>query len=195
MKGKVPIVLSAIALVVAVLGASSPAIAHGVRHALFAHNADKVDGRHANQLVRSAHTSFQTTTAVGSTVELMSTTIKAPRKGFLLVTASTVFTGTGGELIHCGVELNDSPGWISADGPGQSVGLSAGDTPAPCAATFRFPVSKGTAKVSFDAHNDGGGSLSARGGSLTVLYEPFGRAGAAGTPRIVTARTAHDVNG
>jgi hypothetical protein len=47
MKRKLPIVLSATALVIAVLGVSSPAIAHGVRHAIFAHNADKVDGKHA----------------------------------------------------------------------------------------------------------------------------------------------------
>jgi hypothetical protein len=40
-------VLSATALVVAVLGWSTPAIAHGVRHALFAHNAGKVDGKSA----------------------------------------------------------------------------------------------------------------------------------------------------
>jgi hypothetical protein len=47
MRGKLPIVLSVTALVVAVLGTTGPAIAHGVQHALFAHNADKVDGRHA----------------------------------------------------------------------------------------------------------------------------------------------------
>lgn len=45
--GKLPIVLSVTALVVAVLGWSTPAIAHGVQHALFAHNSDKVDGKSA----------------------------------------------------------------------------------------------------------------------------------------------------
>ncbi|MGH3011514.1 MAG: hypothetical protein ACRDMY_06710 [Gaiellaceae bacterium] len=28
-------------------GTTGPAVAHGVRHALFAHSADKVDGKHA----------------------------------------------------------------------------------------------------------------------------------------------------
>lgn len=37
----------AIALVVSAVTAGAPAIAHGVQHALFAHNADKVDGKHA----------------------------------------------------------------------------------------------------------------------------------------------------
>ena len=45
--GKLPIVLSVTALVVALLGSATPAIAHGVQHALFAHNSDKVDGKHA----------------------------------------------------------------------------------------------------------------------------------------------------
>jgi hypothetical protein len=47
MRQRLPLVLSVTALVVAVLGSTGPAIAHGVQHAVFAHNADKVDGKHA----------------------------------------------------------------------------------------------------------------------------------------------------
>jgi hypothetical protein len=47
LRTKLPIVLSVTALVVALAGTSGPAIAHGVAHALYAHNADKVDGKHA----------------------------------------------------------------------------------------------------------------------------------------------------
>ena len=36
-----------VAVVAASVAAGAPAIAHGVQHALFAHNADKVDGKHA----------------------------------------------------------------------------------------------------------------------------------------------------
>jgi hypothetical protein len=36
-----------IAMVVAAVTAGGPAIAHGVQHALFAHNAGKVDGKNA----------------------------------------------------------------------------------------------------------------------------------------------------
>ena len=39
--------LLAIALILG-LGMTTPAVAHGVQHALFAHNADKVDGKHAS---------------------------------------------------------------------------------------------------------------------------------------------------
>jgi hypothetical protein len=37
----------AVAMVTAMITASAPAIAHGVQHAVFAHNSDKVDGKHA----------------------------------------------------------------------------------------------------------------------------------------------------
>jgi hypothetical protein len=36
-----------VAMLTAMVTAGAPAIAHGVQHALFAHNADKVDGKHA----------------------------------------------------------------------------------------------------------------------------------------------------
>ena len=36
-----------VAVVAASVTAAAPAVAHGVQHALFAHNADKVDGKHA----------------------------------------------------------------------------------------------------------------------------------------------------
>jgi hypothetical protein len=41
-----------VAMVTAMLTASAPAIAHGVRHAVFAHNADKVDGVDSSALQR-----------------------------------------------------------------------------------------------------------------------------------------------
>lgn len=50
---RLPLVLSALAVVVAVLGATPYAEAHGVLHALFAHNADKVDGIHASRTPRA----------------------------------------------------------------------------------------------------------------------------------------------
>jgi hypothetical protein len=47
MRQRLPLVVSIMALVVALAGAGGPVLAHGVRHALFAHNSDKVDGKHA----------------------------------------------------------------------------------------------------------------------------------------------------
>jgi hypothetical protein len=53
MTHRLPLVFSALALVVAVLGATPYAETHGVFHALFAHNADKVDGIHASRKPRA----------------------------------------------------------------------------------------------------------------------------------------------
>jgi hypothetical protein len=194
LRSKLPIVLSVTALVIAVMGATGTAIAHGVPHALFAHNAGKVNGWKANQLIRSAHTSFDSAVPVTGTVEVMSTTINAPKKGFVLVNASVVYTGSGGEVVHCGVELDDVNNWTGSDANGQSVEFSTGDSFLPCAAMTRFAVTKGVHELSFDTHNDGVGSLSARGGSLTVLYEPFGKGGKTGAPARPVLRSTHDIN-
>ncbi|MGH3033396.1 MAG: hypothetical protein ACRDON_02425 [Gaiellaceae bacterium] len=53
MRQRLSIALSVAALLVAVLGATPYAEAHGVVHALFAHNADKVDGLHASKSPRA----------------------------------------------------------------------------------------------------------------------------------------------
>jgi hypothetical protein len=51
LKQHVPVLLAVLATASLTLG--GPAIAHGVRHALFAHNADKVDGIHASKSPRA----------------------------------------------------------------------------------------------------------------------------------------------
>jgi hypothetical protein len=56
-----------VAMITAAVTAAAPAMAHGVQHALFAHNADKVDGKHA--------------VGAGSTLEA--------RKGKLVATSGT----------------------------------------------------------------------------------------------------------
>jgi hypothetical protein len=61
-----------IAVVASAVTAGAPAIAHGVQHALFAHNADKVDGKHA---VGSGAT---TTARKGKLVATSSTTGRLP---------------------------------------------------------------------------------------------------------------------
>jgi hypothetical protein len=193
-KNKLTVVLAATALIVALLGVTGAAVGATVAKALFAKNAGKVNGWKAGQLIRSAHTTFSTPVAVTGTAEMMSTTINAPKKGFLMVTASVVYTGSGGEVVHCGVELDDVANWISGDADGQSVEFSAGDSFLPCGAATRFAVTKGPHKISFDTHNDGAGSLSARGGSLNVLYVPFGKAGKVGAPARPVVRSGHDIN-
>jgi hypothetical protein len=53
MRRRAPLLISIVALTVAFLGATPYAEAHGVWHALFAHNADRVDGIHASRTPRA----------------------------------------------------------------------------------------------------------------------------------------------
>ena len=161
-----------------------------------AKKADTIDGFHANQLVRSAQGEFTNVPLTSTTVELVSANITAPRPGFLLVDASAVFTVSAPTpLIHCGLEIDDGGGWPATDARSESVTAPSG--PIPCASTYRFAVSAGNHKVAFEAHNDGSGSLNARGGSIHVLYVPFGQAGSIGAPARLNLRGgagAGDVN-
>lgn len=84
----------------------APAIAHGVRHARFAHNADKVDGKHANQLRSIAEGrsfSFQdgsTQNVVATPINITQFQFSAPRNGFADVSfAHTDFAGTAQTVI------------------------------------------------------------------------------------------------
>ena len=57
-----------VAVVAATVTAGAPALAHGVEHALFAHNADKVDGKHAvgaSSSLSNAAGKLVTTTGTG----------------------------------------------------------------------------------------------------------------------------------
>jgi hypothetical protein len=53
MRQRLPLAFSIAALVVAVMGVTPYAEAHGIAHALFAHNADRVDGFHASRTPRA----------------------------------------------------------------------------------------------------------------------------------------------
>ena len=79
--------LALIAAFFLAVGLAGPAFAHGVNHALFAHNADKVDGKHANSLTRIA--SVQTQGAYDETGDVVATlAMKVPGTGLILVNST-----------------------------------------------------------------------------------------------------------
>jgi hypothetical protein len=112
------IVVAMVTAVVTALGAAmvfnvAPAIAHGVKHAKYAHNADKVDGMHANQLRSIAKgRSFSYRDGpyptVGATpTALLRVQLKAPRRGVAEVSyAHTDFVGGTAQTIRSWVELD-----------------------------------------------------------------------------------------
>jgi hypothetical protein len=181
-KVKLPIVLSAVALVVAVLGTTTPAIAHGVQHALFAHNADKVDGRHANQLVRA--TTISDTTDVNdfnstTHVTLLSKSVQAPTKGILLVwgtvAAARDASAADEGILKARVRVGAS---VTLE---QNVNLeNLGTADGSIAISGAFPVLKGTRTVILEAVEVGPGMAYIHDKSITTLFVPFGNAGQLG---------------
>jgi hypothetical protein len=181
-KAKLPIVLSAIALVVAVLGTTTPAIAHGVQHALFAHNADKVDGRHANQIVRA--TSVSNSTDVdnfdsSTHVTLLSKSVNAPTKGILLVWGTVAAARDNGTPDEGILKVQLRVG--STTTLEQAVNLeNAGTADGSIAISGAFPVFKGARTVNLEAREVGSGMAYIHDKSITTLFVPFGNAGHVG---------------
>ena len=182
MKVKLPIVLSAVALVVAVRGTTTPAIAHGVQHALFAHNADKVDGRHANQLVRA--TTISDTTDVNdfnsaTHLTLLSKSVQAPTKGILLVwgtvAAARDASAPDEGILKARVRVGAN---VTLE---QNVNLeNLGTADGSIVISGAFPVLKGTKTVTLEAVEVGPGMAYIHDKSITTLFVPFGNAGQLG---------------
>jgi len=177
-----PIVLAATALIVAVLGWQTPAIAHGVQHALFAHNADKVDARHANQLVRA--TTIRDRTAVdnfdsGAFSTLLSKSVKAPKKGILLVwgtiSAARDVDNPDEGILNARIRIGTNS---TTD---QSVNLeNAGTFDGSLAISGAIRVTKGSKTVVLEARELGAGMAFIVNKSITTLYVPYGNGGKVG---------------
>jgi hypothetical protein len=151
--------------------------------AVNANNANTVDGKNANEIVRSAYVernSDVTITTDPNGVILESATITAPATGFLIVTAyETVQSTAITPLVHFGadVDLPSSSGWSSSFAVSGVIhttdtGFYSG------ALTVRFPVAAGAHTVRLKAHNDGSGAVTGKGGALNVVFVPFDGAGA-----------------
>jgi hypothetical protein len=142
-----------VAMVTAALTAAAPAVAHGVKHALFAHNADKVDGKHANQLRSIAEGrsysfqdgSFQTVAATPTNV--LEFQFNAPRKGFAQVEYShTDFAQTSAQTMNSWLELDPATDCDQAAmvKPTEMFDFIAANTFAGSSGTAITRVSKGT---------------------------------------------------
>lgn len=142
-------------------------------------NANTVGGFAPSSLIRSAYAASEDDVSLTSDKTVLSATIDAPTGGFLLVTSSATWEASGANaFLHAGLEL-DNPGgssWSSDDTRSISHQFGANTTQAGGPGA-RFQVGPGSHTVELNAHNDGSSTLSFRGGSLTVLFEPFGANG------------------
>ena len=182
-----------VAMITAAVTAAAPAVAHGV-HAAFAHNADKVDGYHANQLVRA---SYKATVdhiddfSSGTFTSIVSKDVKAPKKGILLITATfnaewdATSAANTAALLESILTVNGAtlPGYglpVRHEVLDHSEAADIWDSQSVTLLGAKA-VSKGTHNVALQVRRSSGTALThIERGFITVLYVPFGNAGTAG---------------
>jgi hypothetical protein len=136
-------------------------------------NADQVDGMSANGMVRVASASADQA-LVGENGDVLSTSIVAPSRGFLVMNASTDVAASGDDLVVCSLEI-DSEDIASTD---RVVGTSDIDRTSEeeiCSTNGTVPVNAGRHTVDFEAIKGSGTRL--EGSNLDVLFVPFDGAG------------------
>ena len=111
---------------------------------------------------------------VGQSGDVLSTSIVAPNRGFLVMNASTDVAASGDDLVICSLEI-DGQDVASTD---RVVGTSDIDGPAQeeiCSTNGTVPVNAGRHTVDFEAIMGSGTTL--EGSNLDVLFVPFDGAG------------------
>jgi len=149
-------------------------------------NADLLDGRQANQLVRLAHAhSANVDEALfggGASADILTTTIETPTAGFLHVTASVTVSGTTYDDFFCEIEVGatTTPGSTKfgvVDAPGGTHTSGYFDI---CATNGVTMVPAGTHTVKFHFGNRASADLD--DAALSVIFIPYGATGAVGSP-------------
>lgn len=143
-------------------------------------NADRLDGHHANGLVRVAQGSTSTASSNLSTSEISygSVTISVPADGFVLVTATPTVSGAS---CTSGCQFFHRIRHVQTDALSLSAWQSAGAAPTivgSAAMTWVFPVTAGEHTFESRLHRQNGtGTLNALRNALTAMYTPFGSTG------------------
>ncbi|HTG48641.1 MAG TPA: hypothetical protein VK646_13410 [Actinomycetota bacterium] len=146
-------------------------------------NAQRLNGYTANQLIRVS--SKRTTGGVNplTTATVTSTSIKTPKKGYLVIDASSAIDDSLGAVdgtLSC---------WLTLDGTklsttSRSVSISPGNAlyDQDCATNVAWPVGPGTHTIGLVADNPDGTAATFGPATLNALYEPFGANGAPPAP-------------
>jgi hypothetical protein len=140
-------------------------------------NADKVDGYHANQLLRLSRSAINDNAIVGDGAARVARQvgIKAPKRGFLFIVASSDVFGAA-SFGSC---------WIRLDGTDLSSSertyqLGTGNTEENCGTDIAWPVAAGTHAVQFRADPATGVTFDET--TLEVLFVPFNGNGKVPSP-------------
>ncbi len=146
-------------------------------------NAKKLNGYSANQLIRVSSARITTAPNPITTATLGGTSIKAPKKGYLVIVASSAIDDSSGAIdgsVSC---------WLTLDGTKlsttvRSLSLSPGNAliDQDCATNVAWPVGPGTHTVTVVADNPAATAATFGPTTISVLYEPFGGAGGVPAP-------------
>ena len=174
-----------VALVTAAIAAGGTAAAAALI------NADRLQGYPANGLTRVAQSHKSNNSVIGDGTDrvIRKVGIKAPKAGYLIVTASTdgyLSTGTTG-YANCWIELDGSK-LTSTERSQNYYDSGAGEnTEQDCATNVAWPVKAGKHSVHFVGDPETGVIYDES--TLTVQFVPFNGAGAVPKP-VPPARTA-----
>jgi hypothetical protein len=156
------------------LGTSFTTIWNHIRPKADQRYVKKVD---RSKIVRVASAASNTGSAVdGTSATYLTKSITAPTKGFLVIDANGTYNVSAPTpLIHCGISLDGSSSWPGNLSLATLVTLP-GDW-GQCSVSPTLKVARGVHTVSYQAHNDGSGTVDFSGGEMHVVFIPFNGSG------------------
>ena len=166
-----------VAMVTAVVAGAVPAAA-------IIANADRVDGFHANQLVRASHKNNNTPLDnfnPGSYQTVLSKTAKAPVRGILVLWGNVDAewkTGTGSTTLQARILVDGHA--VGTPDTEQQMDDSGFNHSNSAAMSVAVHVAKGKQKVALKAYTTED-PIILQGRSITTLFVPFGNGGIQGT--------------
>jgi len=151
-------------------------------------SADKVDGKHADQLLRVASFSGFSSLETGTEGTVATTKIEAPAPGFLVINAgSDIFDSYQYSYLICSIQVDD----VTAEGSQRYIELNANrevNREEDCSTNTVVPVDAGTHTVDLEADllivAD---NLRFGHTALSAIYVPFDGTGAPPSPAAVSA--------
>ncbi len=140
-------------------------------------NADKIDGRDANRLIRVASFNGRSPLPKGTDGTVATTSITAPASGFLVITAgSDVVDVSGSDAVGCLIEVDGAQA-VGSDRTVELNGAEDVNQDEDCSTNTVVAVSAGKHKVDFEAVGVDQTSTIFTDTALSGLYVPFGANG------------------
>lgn len=141
-------------------------------------NADRLDGKHADQLVRVASFTGSSPLPDGTNGTVATTSINAPASGFLVIDAgSDFFNFSGDDTITCFIEVDNARASGSLRYLKHDANSSVNEDE-DCSTSTVVPVAAGNHTVDLEAQVQIGGGTQYGETALSAIYIPFGGSGA-----------------